>query len=245
MALGRRFIRNDATVDQAVLAHLDVERHGAKHTAVALDADRAAFTFLNTDEEFAALINVSLLGRAGIGVLTLQFITSAPANSLPPLDPSQPLDPSIILDFDPARPTARQDLKALRDDVNVMYPVILMGRMRDPWHREVKKMLAEYKITPAPLVIDVDQRRDHLLFIPLISRLLGTSELPQLLLLGESLGSYHDILAMRDEDTFRKTLEASMAVSVRDAKRSKKGNRDRERAELEKLLGPNPIVDGQ
>lgn len=26
------------------------------------------------------------------------------------------------------------------------------------WHREIKKLLSSYKIRPAPLVIDVDQR---------------------------------------------------------------------------------------
>ena len=125
-----------------------------------------------------------------------------------------------------------------------MYPVVLMGKMRDPWLREVKKMLAEYVITPTPLIIDVDQRPDHLTFIPLMARLLGSSELPQLLLQGVALGSYHEVLDMRDAGKFRSTLEASGAVSVRlrDAKK-KKGVKERERIENERILGPAPIVE--
>jgi hypothetical protein len=154
------------------------------------------------------------------------------------------LEPSAVLDFDPARPNARDDLDLLQTEVNALFPVVLFGKMRDPWHREIKKVLAEYKITPSPLIVDVDQRRDHLLFIPLLSRLLNTTELPQLLVQGKSLGSYHDILEMKDKGTFRKTLEASGAVTVRDAKKKKKGIKEAQRMENERILGPKPIVDG-
>ena len=163
---------------------------------------------------------------------------------LPRLDPTVPLDPTIVLEFDPSRPSARKNLESLVTEIDTMYPVVLMGKMRDPWHREVKKMLAEYVITPAPLIIDVDQRLDHHTFIPLMARLLGSSELPQLLLNGESLGSYHEVLDMRDAGKFRTTLEASGAVSVqlRDAKK-RKGVKERERIENERILGPAPIVE--
>jgi len=162
---------------------------------------------------------------------------------LPSLDPSVPLEPSIVLDFDPSRPSARDDLDLLVTEISTIFPVVLMGKMRDPWLREVKKMLAEFKITPPPLVIDVDQRRDHATFIPLIARLIGTTELPQLLLQGKSLGSYHDVLALRDAGTARSTIEASGVVSMRDAKKKKKGAKERERIENERILGPAPIVD--
>lgn len=127
--------------------------------------------------------------------------------------------------------------------MNTLYPIVLFGKMRDPWHREVKKVLAEYKITPAPLVVDVDQRRDHLLFIPLLARLLKTDELPQMLLLGQSLGSYHDILSLKKSGKLRETLENSGHVAIRDVKKKKKGVKERERLENERILGPAPIVE--
>jgi hypothetical protein len=160
----------------------------------------------------------------------------------------QTLEPSAVLDFDPARPNAREDLKLLQAEVNSLFPIVVMGKMRDHWHREIKKMLAEYKIIPSPLIIDLDQRRDHMIFIPLVSRLLNTTELPQLLLKGKPLGSYHDVLDMRDKGTFPKILEASGAVSVRYAtKKDVKEVRriaEAQRIENERILGPKPIVDG-
>ena len=155
----------------------------------------------------------------------------------------QPLEPSTVLDFDPLGPNAKEDLELLNTEVHALFPLVLLGKMRDPWHREVKKMLAEYKITPSPLIIDVDQRRDHLLFIPLISRLLNTTELPQLLLKGKPLGSYHEILEMKDKGKLVKTLEDSNAISIRAAKKKKKGVKEAIRLENERILGPQPIVE--
>lgn len=135
--------------------------------------------------------------------------------------------------------------------------------MRDPWHREIQKILAEYKITPSPLIVDVDQRRDHLLITPLLARLFGggaeqdqlalageslgmgpNTELPQLTLAGQSLGSYHDILELQDAGKLRSTLEASGLVNIRDIKKIKKGAKERERLDNERVLAPKPIVDG-
>jgi hypothetical protein len=116
--------------------------------------------------------------------------------------------------------------------------------MRDPWHREIQKVLAEFKITPSPLIVDIDQRRDHLLFIPLLARIFGDSELPQLTLAGESLGTYHDVLELKDSGKLRATLEASGLVSIRDIKKKKKGSKERERLDNERVLAPKPIIDG-
>jgi hypothetical protein len=74
-------------------------------------------TQLEPQEELAAL---------------LAFITSTTANALPDLDPSEPLEPSVILDFDWSSPRARSDLDIMIDDIKSRYPVVLIGRMRDP-----------------------------------------------------------------------------------------------------------------
>lgn len=115
--------------------------------------------------------------------------------------------------------------------------------MRDPWHREVKKMLAEYKIVPAPLIIELDQRRDNEMLSPLLARLLGTKELPLLTLFGKSLGSYHDVLDLREKGELKAVLEEG-GMSVKAAKKNKKTKKEREREENERILGPRPIVDG-
>jgi hypothetical protein len=173
-----------------------------------------------------------------------QFITATTANALPPLDPELPLDPEAILDFDPSRPDATEDFDFVKAETNTVYPIVLFGKMRDPWHREIQKVLAEFKITPSPLIVDIDQRRDHLLFIPLLARIFGSDELPQLTLAGESLGSYHDVLELRDSGKLRTALEASGHVSIRDIKKKKKGAKERERLDNERVLAPKPIIDG-
>lgn len=133
----------------------------------------------------------------------------------------------------------------MKSETNTVYPIVLFGKMRDPWHREIQKILAEYKITPSPLIVDVDQRRDHLLMTPLLARLFGgNTDLPQMTLAGESLGSYHDILEMKDSGKLRSTLEASGLVSIREIKKVKKGAKERERLDNERVLAPKPIIDG-
>ncbi|WVQ98786.1 hypothetical protein IAU59_005917 [Kwoniella sp. CBS 9459] len=194
---------------------------------IASSSGVTGLTFETVEEELAALIS---------------FITSTTANALPALDPSVPLDPSIVLDFDPAHPNARDDLELLQNEINTIYPIVLVGKMRDPWHREIKRMLADYRIIPAPLIIDIDQRRDHSTMIPLLARLLGTSELPQLLLQGKSLGSYHDLLDLRDQGMLTEAFEESGAVSMRQLKKKKKGLKEKERIENERILGPAPII---
>ncbi|KAK8869737.1 hypothetical protein IAR55_000305 [Kwoniella newhampshirensis] len=237
-AFARRFVEisgmNDINAkDQYPLVIDAVEKARLAEAAVqskvhSSSGDAKGLVFENTQEELAALIS---------------FITSTTANALPDVDPTNPMDPSVILDFDPAHPNAKQDLELLQKEVNALYPLVLFGKMRDPWHREIKRMLAEYKIKPSPLIVDVDQRNDHSIFIPVLARLLGTTDLPQLLLQGEALGSYHEVLKLRETGTLQSTLEESGAVTVREIKKKKKGVKERERLENERILGPAPIVE--
>jgi hypothetical protein len=124
--------------------------------------------------------------------LLFQFITSTSNNALPTtLDPNEPLDPQLVLDFDYTRPaTARDDLAALVYDTFHMYPVVLFGQMRDPYYREMRKLFSSYVVHPPPLVIEVDQRSDEAIIVGLLKRLLGVEELPVLMLNGKSAGSW-------------------------------------------------------
>lgn len=49
---------------------------------------------------------------------------------------------------------------------------------------------------------------------------------------------------MRDSGKLRTVLEASGLVSIRDIKKKKKGARERERLDNERVLAPKPIIDG-
>lgn len=171
------------------------------------------------------------------------FITAATGNSLPShIDPSETIDMSVLVGFDPAGEGAAEDLDLLKDEVNAQYPLVLFGRMRDPWHQEVVRTLEQWKIVPEPLIVDVDQRRDAATFEPVLERLLGTGALPQLVLEGESLGGAQDVLGM-EPDHFKSKLEKSGLMTVSDAKKKKKGALQAERDRMHRLLRPEPIAE--
>jgi hypothetical protein len=178
------------------------------------------------------------------------FITAATGTTLPAtVDGSIPIDPAVLVGFDPTSPTATEDLALLVDEVNTQHPLVLFGTMRDPAHIELVRLLADYKIHPPPLIVDVDQRADTDQFMAAIYRLLGTGDLPQLVLQGIRLGDAHDLAAL-DDDEFRARLAISDAVSVRQlTPRERKGGshgggpKARAKAERERLLAPAPIID--
>ncbi|WWC61062.1 uncharacterized protein I303_103640 [Kwoniella dejecticola CBS 10117] len=234
LAFGRRYVDlyhtdHGKASDHAIMAErTDNARQAEAGVQKVLVAGGKVLEFESPEEEFAAVIS---------------YMTSTTANALPAVDPSKPLDPHTILDFDPTHPNAREDLNLLQEEINTMYPIVLVGRMRDPWHREIQRILSEYKIQPPPLVIDLDQRKDHATIIPLFERLLDTSVLPQLVVQGKSLGSYHDILDMRDSGRLIDTLQENESISIQEiVKKKKKGIREKERIENERILRPAPIV---
>ncbi|WWC89983.1 uncharacterized protein L201_004913 [Kwoniella dendrophila CBS 6074] len=235
LAFSRRYVDQSSGHAQVndqypLIANVIDDARQAEAAIQTTTAAGKALEFKNTEEEFAALIS---------------FITSTTANALPSIDPSKPLDPHKVLDFDPTHSNAKEDLILLQQEINTMYPIILIGKMRDPYHREIKRILSEYKITPSPLIIDVDQRRDSEIIIPLFSRLLDLGdkdELPQLVLQGKSLGSYHDILNLRDQGKLIEMFEENEHISISQLKKKKKGLKEKERIENERILKPAPIV---
>ncbi|WVW83025.1 hypothetical protein I302_105041 [Kwoniella bestiolae CBS 10118] len=231
LAFSRRYVdQHDTSGQYPLMANEIDDARSAEAAMQSTVVVGKSLEFESVQEEFAALIS---------------FVTSTTANALPSLDPSKPIGPHTVLDFDPTHPNAREDLLLLQNEINAMYPLVLIGKMRDPYHREIKRILSEYRISPAPLIIDVDQRRDHQIFIPLLSRLLSTSEedLPQLVLKGNSLGSYHDILSLRDRGELKEIFENSGSIQIREnQKKKRKGLKEKERIENERILKPAPIV---
>ncbi|KAI5450082.1 hypothetical protein NCC49_003709 [Naganishia albida] len=197
---------------------------------VPFDSSDVDFT-MNAREETAALIS---------------FITSTSNNALPAtLDPSLPLDPQLVLDFDFTRPSARADLSALVADTFAMYPVVLFGQMRDPYYREMRKLFSGYVVHPAPLVVEVDQRADEEIILALLQRLLGIKELPVLMLNGQSAGTWPQIQETADNGNFMKLIATRSSAKIQEKKLKKrpKGVKDAERRENERILKPKPIVE--
>ena len=110
------------------------------------------------------------------------FIAALPQNMIPlHVDPSKPLDPQLILDFDTSGPHADEELQAVIQDVWTRNPVMLYSKVRtmptlprariahsgrgpqrqvhSPLSREIKQVLDTLYLRPAPTIVDVDQRR--------------------------------------------------------------------------------------
>ena len=59
------------------------------------------------------------------------FIAALPHNVLPPsVDPNTPLDPQLVLDFDPRSESARDELARLTDQIWSRFPVMLFAKAR-------------------------------------------------------------------------------------------------------------------
>jgi hypothetical protein len=131
----------------------------------------------------------------------------------------------------------------LTEDVFSLFPVIMVGRMRDPHHREMLRIMSQYTSNPPPLVIEVDQRRDAETLVPLLARLLDTDEMPQVIVMGEAAGG-HKQLGQLQEAGGVKEYFAGLGVEMKDKKMKKKPKyiKDAERREKERILGPKPIM---
>jgi len=118
------------------------------------------------------------------------FIAALPYNVLPhSVDPSLPLDPQLVLDFDPRSESGRDELDQLVEQVWSRFPVILFTKHHSSDSREVRHLLSSMELSPAPLVVEVDQREDAHVLLPLLKRLTHVPALPILMIGGKPVGT--------------------------------------------------------
>jgi hypothetical protein len=116
------------------------------------------------------------------------FLASLPQNVIPPsVDPSRPIDPQLVLDFDTRSPRAADGVQEIVEDVWTRNPVILFSKLHSSRSREIKTILDEMNLSPPPTIFDVDQRADADVLTPLLFRLTSSTELPILLVGGQTV----------------------------------------------------------
>ncbi|KAJ7879566.1 hypothetical protein B0H14DRAFT_3082883 [Mycena olivaceomarginata] len=141
------------------------------------------------------------------------FLASLPQNVIPPsVDPSRPIDPELVLDFDTRSPRAPEEIARVVDDVWARNPVLLYGKLYSPATRELKSVLSKMNLRPPPFVMDVDTRDDVEVLAPLLARLTGQSDLPVLLVGGRPVGSVARIREMVANGELERLVKASGAV---------------------------------
>jgi hypothetical protein len=147
---------------------------------------------------------------------------------------------------------------------------MILGKLRDPKMRSLRSVFKTYNIKPEPVFIDFDQRgvsklrlahtprliqADGDLLEPTLNRLLGTQNEPFVLLKGESLDTktisqYVSLLSdWNDADVRLESDEKVIAVlgktgaSVAKKLKKNKHQKEEERREMDRILGPAPILD--
>ncbi|KXN90950.1 hypothetical protein AN958_03017 [Leucoagaricus sp. SymC.cos] len=149
------------------------------------------------------------------------FLASLPQNQVPSfVDPSTPIDPQLVLDFDVRSPRAHQEVQAMVEDVWSRNPVFLYSRRYSSASRDVKSLLNSLRLKPAPTIIDVDVRDDADVLIPMLHRLTSNSEFPILLVAGRSIGTIQEIHRMEHDGTLRRMI-AESGATINGAKHKK------------------------
>jgi len=214
-------------VAQPSLSSLPIyEAEGSRHR-LSPDAYRlAALRHKNS----ASGSNLSKAGRPQIELDAAQelaavssFIASLPQNVIPSsVDPSQPIDPQLVLDFDTRSPQAAEEVATVVSEVWARNPVMLYSKFYSPISREIKQMLSDMYLRPSPTIVEVDQRTDESVLAPLLFRLTSKSELPILLIGGRTFsGSIEELRYLKNKGELQRMIAAAGA-EIYGAKRKQK-----------------------
>jgi len=154
------------------------------------------------------------------------FIISLPdQNILPPsVDPSQPIDPQLIIDFDTRTDGAEAELKRLVATTWENYPVVMYTKP-SALTRELRSLVDSFNLRPTPIVIDINERVDVDTLEPVLRRLTGSSSFPVLLVHGAliDVSTPDRVEELGKSGTLKKLLSEAGAI-VNGGKR-KKGRR--------------------
>ncbi|KAG8936867.1 hypothetical protein FRC02_010729 [Tulasnella sp. 418] len=162
----------------------------------------------NDAEELAAVVN---------------FVTALSSNAITNVDPNVPVPPELLVGFNTrAGEKSRQELKSLVQNTWFEHPVVIFSETRSPRARELKDMIASYKLLPVPTVIEVDGRDDAEILTRIITRLTKSESLPVLLVAGKPFGTLDDIKVAHENGELKAAIQASGAVLNGSQKRKKK-----------------------
>ncbi|TFY58385.1 hypothetical protein EVG20_g8170 [Dentipellis fragilis] len=157
----------------------NLANYAAKHRAANPTPPVRPQITLDPDQELAALTS---------------FMAALPQNVVPgSVDPAHPIDPSLVLDFDTRSPRAAAEIEEVVSDVWTRNPVVVFSKLHSPISREIKHLIYDMKLKPAPTVFEIDQRSDADVVAPMIYRLTGQPALPILLVGGKPVGTIDDI----------------------------------------------------
>lgn len=151
------------------------------------------------------------------------FVAALPQNMIPrSIDPSKPIDPQLVLDFDTRSPRAADEVNQIVKHVWARYPVMLFTKLHHANSREVRRIVSNLDLRPPPVVIEVDQREDADVLIPLLHRLTSSTDLPLMLIGGKPVGSMDIIRDLNESGKLHNLI--TNAGAVIDGAKKKKGH---------------------
>ena len=138
-------LRRQPPVDRPSAWQQFAMNYAAKYAGSAIDvSEERKHVVLDPAQELAALT---------------AFMAALPQNVLPTaVDPAQPLDPQLILDFDTRSPGASDEVAEVVHDAWYRNPVVLFTKSRSSLSRELKQYIDALNLKPAQTVFDVDER---------------------------------------------------------------------------------------
>ncbi|EJD47009.1 hypothetical protein AURDEDRAFT_29744, partial [Auricularia subglabra TFB-10046 SS5] len=144
------------------------------------------------------------------------FMASFASNALPlHIDPQQPLDPQLVLGFEPRDAGAEVEVRELVSEAWRINPVVVLSELRTgnlPDSREMKSTILGLKLYPDPTILEVDQRVDSDVIHPLLQRLTGAKTLPVAIIGGKAVGSMDEFRAMVESGKLKQLITAAGAV---------------------------------
>ncbi|KAG2064322.1 hypothetical protein BDR04DRAFT_1130812 [Suillus decipiens] len=150
------------------------------------------------------------------------FLAALPQNMIPrSIDPSKPIDPQLVLDFDTRSPRAAEEVNQIVQHVWSRYPVMMFTKARNAHSREIRRIISTMDLQPPAVAFEVDQREDADVLVPLLHRLTSSADLPLMLIGGKPVGSIDVIRELNDSGELQKLI--TKAGAVIDGSKKKKG----------------------
>ncbi|KAI0949018.1 hypothetical protein AcW1_008734 [Taiwanofungus camphoratus] len=119
------------------------------------------------------------------------------------------VDPDKGVDFSVYAPDGDVDwdshLKTLKAD----HPLVVFSKTFCPFSQRAKSLLKSYDIYPPPTIVELNTRSDGPLIQQILLRLTDRRTVPNVLLLGESLGGSDDVHQLHDEHKLKALLEGN------------------------------------
>ncbi|CAK5265391.1 unnamed protein product [Mycena citricolor] len=219
------YTQTDISFSHSYLRHRPISAHDQEHLLLNLEAVAAA----HHGSPASGAKHKSAFTRPPLALTATQelgavsaFIASLPQNVIPVgVDPQRPIDPQLILDFDTRSPYAMEEVDRIVEDVWLQNPVMVYGKLYSPLTREVKAMLNDLNLRPPPLYIDLDTRDDVEILAPMLTRLVGASDMPVVLVSGKPLGPIERVRELKADGGLQQLIKAAGAVIGGGGKRRK------------------------